>query len=103
MASDKDIFEGDYWQVYREHATKCDVVDQFCLAPPAGSAWTRAECYACGLPACPNCSVLTDYYAYGRRRVCHRCVREHFGAEDPRPQAHLDRLARGGTSRGSRV
>jgi hypothetical protein len=95
MAGDREIFDGDYWQAYRVGAHKCDVVDQFCLAPPQGASWTRAECFACGNPVCPNCSVLISYYDYGRKRVCHRCVCEHFGHEDPRPMAHLERLAKG--------
>jgi hypothetical protein len=67
----------------------CDVVNQFCEAPPA-LAWsyTRATCFACGLPVCKACSSRRKYYSYGVKRICDRCQEERFGADHVRVRAY---------------
>jgi len=40
---------------------------------------TKEECYACGLPACVNCTISIEWFHFGIQRVCKRCVSEHYG------------------------
>lgn len=57
----------------------CDVVNEGCKAPPAlAGSFTKATCFACGMPACTNsaCSWRIQWHGYGRRRVCAKCSDE---------------------------
>ena len=57
--------------------SQCNVVDSnLCLAPANSDAHIRTECYACGLPACTSCSLLTYWYGQ-KRRVCFNCLRDN--------------------------
>lgn len=54
----------------------CDVVNMGCKAPPGlTTSYTKATCFACGLPVCTgsNCSKLMRWYGYGVRRICSGC------------------------------
>lgn len=63
---------------------KCNLVDSTDC-----QGQTRAECFACGLPACRKCSVVTDYLRYGRKRLCFGCIREGCLGTLPRGQRSL--------------
>lgn len=45
---------------------------------------TNMMCFACGLPACANkyCSLVMDYYHYGKRRLCTSCSDEYKRYEE---------------------
>jgi hypothetical protein len=54
----------------------CNEVGQGCKAPPIHAhSYTRATCFACGLPVCvnPKCSGRILWGRYGRQRVCRAC------------------------------
>ena len=38
---------------------------------------TRCTCFACGMPACRNCSAVVPYLGYGKRRICRNCMEAH--------------------------
>lgn len=68
----------------------CNLVDSSdCLASPGSGRRTRAECFACGLPVCRKCSVVTDYLRYGRKRLCFGCIRDGCLGTLPRGQRSL--------------
>jgi len=70
----------------------CDVVDPGCLAAPRMIRRTSLACFACGLPACSNCSLQMTWHGYGRQRICHRCLRDRRQAGDVAAvEAHLRR------------
>lgn len=52
----------------------CSVADGLCTAPANyDGANTRAKCFSCGQPVCPNCSSRRKYYNYGQVRLCNNC------------------------------
>jgi hypothetical protein len=53
---------------------KCEVLlnTAECEAPPQGAGSIRTRCYACGNPACKQCSHVMPWYGR-RRRVCADC------------------------------
>lgn len=67
----------------RRKAEPCEVVWSNACASALESGKTRAECFACGLPACPACSRVREYYNYGKKRVCFNCMEQH---DMPLPQ-----------------
>lgn len=71
-----DEYDEDYG--YVGALRYCDNVGQFCEAPPDGGTRTRATCFGCGMPACKACSLRVQYYNYGRKRICHRCLEERL-------------------------
>jgi hypothetical protein len=73
----------------------CSLVDSnFCTAPANAQAGEDvSECFACGLPVCGACSLVVPYITYGPQRLGHDCIRQHFGHNDPRPDAHIAQLA----------
>ena len=40
------------------------------------SGRTRARCFACGLPACLDCSVRMKYLRYGTQRIGFDCIEQ---------------------------
>lgn len=61
----------------------CGLVwDNLCDAPANGSRSIRGTCYACGQPVCTMCSVVTNWYHYGRHRIGFDCLREHDRSDE---------------------
>lgn len=60
-------------------AEPCDTnVSGSCKAPPGlAGAYTRAECFACGMPTCTACSSRRKYMKYGIKRICYNCQEQH--------------------------
>jgi hypothetical protein len=71
----------------------CCVVDGFCLAPAnlEPMIQPRSECFACGRKVCVNCSVVTRYYNYGKKRICHNCLSDNDKEE--LAIKHLNKIA----------
>lgn len=56
--------------------TTCDVgLNTYECESPANSEFKsiRTRCFACGQPACKNCSRVKRYLGFGRRRICRDC------------------------------
>lgn len=51
----------------------------FVASPGCMAGETKAECFACGLPACLECSLRIVYYNWGRKRLCHLCIEDYKG------------------------
>jgi hypothetical protein len=72
----------------------CTVVDSIsCQAPPGHGGRISTSCFSCGDAVCANCSLVIDYYDFGRKRIGHDCIRQRFGEHDERVYAHLWQLA----------
>lgn len=64
-------------------AEPCEMVDQFCEAPPMEEkVVTRGECFRCGKVVCRKCSSRRRYLPYGTVRLCNDCQVEEDGNED---------------------
>lgn len=59
----------------------CSIANAECRSPASGGyGWTShrgttARCFSCGDPCCtdPGCSLVLDYMAYGKKRICDNC------------------------------
>jgi hypothetical protein len=76
--------------------TPCSVVDsRFCEAPAnyAGHSNGSAKhtCFVCCSHVCKNCSLIVDYYNYGKQRLCHNCL-EDYDENDERVLTHLSQM-----------
>lgn len=72
------------------HVTVCEVGlnTPECESPPGGEfASIRTRCFACGQPACKNCSRIRRWLSFGKRRVCRDCEeQEKMPRETPPPE-----------------
>ena len=58
--------------------TGCDVGTHGCTDAADRDTPVRTRCFACGLAACRDCTVITAYFPrYGTRRVCFHCLITH--------------------------
>jgi hypothetical protein len=76
----------------------CSVVDSDCDAPANFEGKTsdsaKLTCFADGEPVCGKCSLIVDYYNYGKQRLCHRCVEDLDGNRE-RVIKHLEQTTPG--------
>lgn len=57
----------------------CCAVSRSCKASPGSPGRRlRTKCFACGLAVCtaPGCSIRTEYFRYGKQRICVGCLEE---------------------------
>jgi hypothetical protein len=61
----------------------CCVVDQNCTAPAnLIDREARAICFSCGEHVCLECSLVILWRGFGRKRICHNCLRDRNEAHD---------------------
>ena len=73
----------------RTESSECCTVSQNCMRPPGLGRKVRSTCYACGQASCVDCSVKVEYYKFGRQRICHLCLPDHFKNSEAMIVAHL--------------
>lgn len=56
----------------------CSVVGEDCVSPANLETIRniKTTCFACGLPACVQCSKIISYYNFGQKRLCNYCIEE---------------------------
>jgi hypothetical protein len=61
----------------------CDVVTELCMDAPDRDTPVRTRCFACGQPACRDCTtVVARWYRWKRKRVCLDCLTDHGRADE---------------------
>ena len=61
----------------------CCVADQNCLAPAnLIGREARATCFSCGERVCTECSLISLWRGFGRKRICHNCLCERNEPHD---------------------